>query len=328
MIYFHHHTNGNSNGSYGTPRPSTSTGENSNASSSFEHHDTFAGLDASSDQPQELNGEVYRTFPNRQGYDPNFLGASIPLPTLDDSIKNEAAPLLNDPSKIELKYTHFSVVQDKDRRQPLLTAVNLDGTQTKDLARKGTWSLDARIDRQYQLGNEAYANNDIDKGHQVRRRDPQWGPEADKAGGDTFVYTNVGLQHADLNQRTWLDLEDHVLHNAVNHNQKVTVFTGPVLRSDDPKFDNAGAIKNPTQMPLEFWKMEVWNEPGKGIEGEAFVESQKSYWDKPKTKEPYDHLNEGQLQACRVPIAQLEQMTHIHFGAIKDASDAEMTNAK
>jgi hypothetical protein len=137
MIYFHQHTSGNNTGSYGKPHPSApSGGSDHNANTSYDQVDSFANLNPNSDAPQQLNGEVYRTFPNRQGYDANFLGAPLALPTLDDSIKNEAAPLLADPSKIELKYTHFSVIQDKDRCEPLLSAVNIDGTQMQALPRK------------------------------------------------------------------------------------------------------------------------------------------------------------------------------------------------
>jgi endonuclease G len=280
-----------------------------------------AAFNAGSDVPHEINGELYRSFPNRDGYDPNFLGLPLPLPELDASIKDQAAPLLDDPSQTELKYTHFSVVMNKERRCPMLTAANLDGNDTKDSERKGTWTLDARIDRKYQLGNEAYSDNDIDKGHQVRRRDPMWGKDALKAESDTFVYTNSGLQHAELNQKSWYDLEEHVLHGAIENHQKKAVFTGPVLSKDDPTFDNAGKIGTPTQIPTKFWKVEVWNEPGKGLEGEAFVLSQKDMLDKPRPKTHYDHLTPMQIKTFRVPMKQLEDMTHIHFGPILDVDD-------
>ena len=261
-------------------------------------------------------------FPGRDGYDPNFLGTPLPMPQLDDSIKDRPAPLLADPSKNELKYTHFSIIQDKERRTPLVTAVNIDGATAQDLERKGSWVLDNRIDTKYQMGNEAYSNNNIDKGHQVRRRDPMWGPDAEKAGGDTFVYTNASLQHANLNQRPWLDMENYVLDGAIAHQQKKCVFTGPVLRDDDPGFNNHGKMK-PTKMPCAFWKVEAWNEPGKGIQGEAFLMSQKDIMGGANSKADWIHLTPMQLQTYRIPMAQLEEITHLHFGNIQDVADPD-----
>ena len=260
-------------------------------------------------------------FPGRDGYDPDFLGVHLPMPEVDQSYKSHVAPLLADPTQSELKYTHFSVVMDKDRRCPLVTAVNIDGATIQALPRKGTWVLDGRMDQKYQMGNEAYANNDIDKGHMVRRRDPQWGKDADKAGGDTFVYTNSGLQHANLNQRPWLNLEDYVIGGAIANKEKKCVFTGPVLRDDDPSFSNDGMMSMPTKMPMAFYKVEVWNEPGKGLQGEAFLMSQKDIVDKPKGSAPWKNLTPMQLQEYRIPMAQLEEITHLHFGAIQDIPD-------
>ncbi len=275
----------------------------------------------------ELHGEVYKDFGGRDGYDPSFLGANLPMPQLDDSIKDQAAPLLSDPSQNELKYTHFSTIQSKERRQPMVTAVNIDGATFQEMERKGSWVLDGRIAREYQLGNEAYKNNDIDKGHQVRRKDPMWGPEAAKAGGDTFVYTNSGLQHSDLNQRSWLDLEDNVLNGAIALKERKTVFTGPIFSDDDPSFDNKGAMSTPTKMPTAFWKVEVWNKPGDGLQGEAFVLSQKDLLGE-KASGAHVHLTPTQISSHRVTITQLEKMTHLHFGAIAEGEDRVASDAQ
>ncbi|WP_180234189.1 DNA/RNA non-specific endonuclease, partial [Bacillus cereus] len=88
------------------------------------------------------------------------------------------------------------------------------------------WHFDPRIDKQYQCGDELYENNDLDRGHLVRRRDPIWGDSAEEANKDTFHFTNCSPQHRDLNQKTWAELENYILNNAKNFNLKVTVFTG------------------------------------------------------------------------------------------------------
>lgn len=271
------------------------------------------------DAPFQKDGEVYRSYPNRKGYDENFLGTRLPMPRLDDSIKDRAVPLLADPTQNKLDYTHHSIIMDKERRAPMITAANLDGATWTDHERDGKWSLDARIDRKYQIGNEGYSNNDIDKGHMVRRSDPSWGENSFAGQDDTFSYTNAALQHGDLNQRNWLDLENHVQEAAVAAKQKVTVFTGPVFNESDPKFDNNGKMQ-PTKMPMQFFKVKVWNEEGKGLRGEAYVMDQKDIWNKPKTHDPDVHLTN--FDQYRVTIKQLEDMTHLHFDGVTDNQPA------
>ena len=302
------------------------TGREDKQSGSMQDSVSLSGSTANG--RQGVGGEVYQSFPGRTGYDENFLGIKLPMPQLDGSIQNQAAPLLADPSQIELKYTHFSTVQNKDRATPMLTAVNIDGAQFREFERKGTWAFDSRIAREHQMGNEAYSNNPIDKGHQVRRKDPMWGADAENGSGDTFVYTNAGLQHSDLNQKPWLDVENNVLNGAVALHEKKTVFTGPILRDDDPTFNNGGKMLRPTKMPQAFWKVEVWNEPGQGLQSEAFVVSQKDLYGKEQSHVPYEHIKPMDFKNYRVTMSQLEDMTHIHFGDLKEGADRTVSDAK
>ena len=286
-------------------------------------------------KPGEHGAENYQTrdglfndFPGRDGYDPSFLGIDLPLPQPEPELRAKAAPLLADPSQIELKYTHFSVIQHAERGTPMMTAVNIDGATFQDLERKGTWVLDGRIASEHQTDNDAYAKNDIDRGHMVRRKDAQWGSDAGTAANDTFVYTNSALQHADLNQKTWLDVENSVLYGAVAKKEKKTVFSGPVFRDDDPKFDNNGMMKHATKIPQAFWKVEVWNEPSKGLQAEAFVISQEDLIGKPASKAPYESMTPTKMQTYRVSMDQLEELTHIDFGDLPDGADRTESDAK
>lgn len=247
--------------------------------------------------------EEARDFRGRDGYDPSFLGVKVPLPTLDPSIQNRAAPLLRQPNENELKYNHFSVIMDKDRRQPLITAENINGAAYHEIERDNDkWSFDARIAREHQLGNEAYSDNTLDRGHMVRRRDVCWGKHARQANNDTFVYTNCALQYEQLNRNAWLDLESSILNEAVAEGEKRVVFTGPILHQDDPWFDNHGKMPVPTQIPRKFWKVVVSHEPGEGLETEAYIIGQ----------------NKGS-RACRVPLSRVEKLTHLDFGGLNQA---------
>ncbi len=195
------------------------------------------------------NDPVNRNIKNREGYVADFLGElSIELESLYKPFadKNLIAPTLSEES--ELSYVHFSVVMHKVRRMCLLTAVNIDGQQTVKVPRNDNWQLDGRMDLKYQLGNAVYANNDLDRGHMVRREDPNWGPDAKTANDDTFHYTNSCPQHKDLNQKTWLNLEDYVLNSTKTHQLKVSVFTGPVLDENYVHYREA-------LVPAQFYKM-------------------------------------------------------------------------
>jgi endonuclease G len=94
-----------------------------------------------------------------------------------------------------------------------------------------------------------YANNDLDRGHLVRRRDPVWGETAtaQEANADTFAYTNASPQAGSFNQskQLWLGLEDHVLTYARTNRNRVSVFTAPVLSESDPVYRG-------TQIPQSF----------------------------------------------------------------------------
>jgi endonuclease G len=269
-----------------------------------------------SDEVFEKNGELYRSFPNRPGYDELFLGSELPLPKLSPELQRQAATRLDKPGETELEYTHFSVIQNKERRTPMLTAVNLDGAQIEEVERDGKWVFDDRIAREHQTGNEAYKNNAIDRGHMVRRRDPMWGEKSFEGQDDTFVYTNAALQHADLNQREWLDLENYILDNAMTYDRKVTVFTGPVLAADDPKFDNKGKMSTPTRIPQAFFKVVAWKAPSGELKGQGYMMSQKDLIKKPQSQEEHEHVTN--FKVYQVPLEKLEQMTQIDFGPLQD----------
>lgn len=205
--------------------------------------------------PVETPVTELEALQQRNGYDPDFLGVgalSVPLLGLGTWVQ-DAAPVEGGP-EIVLRYHNFSVIQSVSRRLPLFTAVNIDGAQALKLKRKGDWRLDGRLDNSHQIGNSIYANNPLDRGHMVRRRDPGWGPNAQAAEIDTFHYTNCVPQHEDLNQKDWVGLEDYVLEAAETRDFRVSVLTGPVYRPTDKRLKQ-GVGATDVQIPEEFWKV-------------------------------------------------------------------------
>jgi endonuclease G len=203
----------------------------------------------------------------RGGYDPHFLGDGFAAPW--PGMSNEAMADLGRPTDeiadrpCEVRYTHFGVRLSATRRQPLITAVNIDGRSLVSIKRVGDrWFADGRLPRDIQLTKSDYDHPEIDRGHMVGRQDPNWDPSAaqgadsklaQRANSDTFHYTHAAPQHSEMNQgkELWLGLEDYILENARTSGFKACVFTGPVNRDGDPE------IKPGVLVPREFWKLVV-----------------------------------------------------------------------
>ena len=163
------------------------------------------------------------------GYKENFLGQNfkIKLPVLNDDQKQDLVKF--DGGKFKLDFIHYSAVMSKSRRLAFFTAVNIDGNLWKDNNRKGDFQDDPRIQNTEQLGRKLYsaAKSDFDRGHLVRREDPEWGTvaESKRAGENTFWFTNCAPQHKDLNQKIWGELEANILHlGADDQNLKINVL--------------------------------------------------------------------------------------------------------
>jgi endonuclease G len=263
-------------------------------------------------------------FGGRRGYDPDFLGEgdlSVPLPALGPW-EADAAPVAGVPDAV-LRYHNFSVVQSVSRRLPIFTAVNIDGAQSRVLKRRGTWKLDGRLAADHQVGNELYYDNPFDRGHMVRRRDPGWGPDAEAAERDTFHYTNSAPQHANLNQKDWVGLEDYVLGAAETRGFRVSVFTGPVLHEGDLRLKGRPEVAD-VRIPEEFWKVVVMvNDDTGDLTATAYVLSQ-GRMIRRLVEAAFVY---GQYMTYQVQVARVAAETGLDFGRLPEADPlgAELT---
>ncbi|MCS3843514.1 DNA/RNA non-specific endonuclease [Microbacterium sp. AK031] len=234
------------------------------------------------------------------GYDAGFLATPLPMP-------------LPAPEVRELTYPRFSVLLEPQRRLAAVTAVNIDGAHLREVPRAGDWRLDPRIPAEQQTGPDVYARNDLDRGHLVRRRDPGWGApdEARDATEATFFYPNAAPQAAGFNQSKdlWLGLEDHVLAYAETTDQRVSVFTAPVLADGDPPYRGI-------RIPLRFWKVAVWQGPN-GLASTGFILDQSELVDTSEDLLASPPL--GAFRTFQAPIADIADLTGIDFGPLSDA---------
>jgi endonuclease G len=173
----------------------------------------------SDDEAAERKVEVDPDYDNRKGYQAEFIkGFDVPLPELSTELKRSAAKLKEPPRRsdnpFELKYHHFSVVMNAERKLAFFTACNIDGKTAKNVDRqtgnvtpaklgdqesmeaaeaRESWFTDPRIDGEAQTPDELYlgqktflddgrrAKNSahlsriFQRGHLVRRKDPAWG---------------------------------------------------------------------------------------------------------------------------------------------------------
>lgn len=92
----------------------------------------------------------------------------------------------------EIKYTHFSVVFNEQRRLAFFSAVNIDGANTVKVKYGGKFRLDPRVPPELQCGEWLYADNVLDRGHVTRRNDAVWGDLAQVSAANmlsAYVYT-------------------------------------------------------------------------------------------------------------------------------------------
>lgn len=275
----------------------------------------------------DLPPESPESLAGREGYDPLFLGegdmAPVPLPALNPLQMRQAAKLAD--GTIELKYKHFSLAMNAARRLAFFTAVNIDGTDLWHKRRgRDPWRTDPRIAEEAQVDNALYRRNDFDRGHLVRRLDPVWGPkeEAKTAEADTFYYTNAAPQHKDLNQKIWLDLENHVLEKSGERDARISVFAGPVFGSADPRSKRSGLEE--VGVPLGFWKVIVsigrTRRGRRELQAQAFVMWQ---WDM-FGEADLELIFGRQFETYQLAVTDLERLTGLDFSErVRDADTFE-----
>ncbi len=279
-----------------------------------------------------------RDLSSRPGYDPNFLGISVPLPTPSDV--SLCAPVQGGGHL--LHYHHFSLAMHRRRRLALFTASNIDTAPSvrrpepgRDYTRDGLtglrpndrekWFTDPRVQPEHQLPDVFY-NKDrqaFDKGHLVRREDVAWGRTYDAvrlANGDTYHTTNCSPQAAGFNQSglgedNWGDLENEILRQA--RTEKISLFAGPVFAQNDRSFmgfDAEGAIA--VQIPRAFWKV-VIARGAEGLQTFAFLLRQDL------SDVDFEFAVTGRWERFMLPIADLEAKLKVRFPqVVRDADQA------
>jgi endonuclease G, mitochondrial len=251
-------------------------------------------------------------FSDREGYIEDFLGEGFEVPLPEPVSERRKSDVLKYDNNGEedhvLRYEHFSVVMSKARRMCLYSAVNIDGSFAKAQIARTPWKTDARIPKEAQIIKECYGSPPkFSRGHMTRREDPVWGNETQRMRGnsDSMTVTNATPQMQSFNAPVWLALEDYALRNAREDKMQISVFTGPILRSNDP-------VKFGVKVPVQFWKIIAFihDETGE-LTATGYRMSQ------------IDHLPEeefvfGEFDTAQLPIKKIEKLTGLSFGNLSN----------
>ncbi len=271
---------------------------------------------------------IDQRYDNRDGYDPKFLkGDPIALPTMTAAMKKKAAKLLAPNTGHELKYAHFSVVMNAQRRMAFFTATNINGKLWKQMSRDGVlgggeatekWFQDPRIAEEDQCEQPMYDEQPkyplrFDRGHLVRREYPNWGTAtvAKRANADTFHFTNCTPQAAVFNQsaKHWQGIENYVIRNAEEGDENVSVFVGPVFNTKDPEWKGV-------RVPRKFWKILVRKVDGE-LRATGFLADQTEQMEPAlDAAEDFDTMSDSvAMRQCR--ITEIERLSKLKFGTLR-----------
>lgn len=218
------------------------------------------------------------SYADRDGYDPLFLAEGafpVEMPGLGEWAREGAiAYRLDKENEYVVPYRHFSVIVAQERRLPLVSAVNIDGTQEKSgIQRTNIWKRDPRLAKEVQILEECYGRSNegfFSRGHMTRREDPNWGSLklAKQADADTFHATNAAPQAQSFNSPIWLGLENHLLRNANLEDMRISVFSGPVFTDEDEEIH--GVL-----IPGRFWKIVAFvHDDTQELTATAYIASQ------------------------------------------------------
>ncbi|MEO1655383.1 MAG: DNA/RNA non-specific endonuclease, partial [Bacteroidota bacterium] len=266
------------------------------------------------------------------GYQDDFMGShlAVQLPQLATKWENSPASVEGKADNM-LHYLNYSLLQNKERRLPFYTATNIQGKAFKKVKRKDLfgsydkWVKDPRIPDSEQWGPELYKSvkHSFDRGHMTKREDVQWGTseeDARLAAMATFYYTNSVPQRKEVNQDVWRDIEDYILHDqTIAKDLKINVFTGPVLKEDDPLFINQIGGEHP-QIPTLFWKIVYFSKKDQKLYRVAFLAGQKHLLDENDLVARREATEEEELFAdfelsntFQVNVGLIEKLTGLSF---------------
>lgn len=226
-------------------------------------------------KPQVIDPFDINILKQCKGFNEKFIDGKtvISLNVLNSEHKKALPKVDGNPQKL-LHYTDLSVWYNKHRKVPFVAAYNVDGANQEEVKRASAFKPDPRIDAKYQLGYTFYdlitEFTEFEIGHMASHNEMSWGSDKKLKALQTFHFTNSVPQVERLNSGLWGKLENYVVKEVADtKNKKISVFTGPMLREDNPPY----AFDKSFKVPLFFYKIIVFSS-GNKLYSTAFVMSQ------------------------------------------------------
>jgi DNA/RNA endonuclease G (NUC1) len=231
----------------------------------------------------------------RPGYDSNFLGVEVDLPTINGVGE-------------EFPYLHFSVVMNPARRLAWYVAYNV-GTRV-NVERANRSMPDPMIPEAFQPQDVHFKLTGFDRGHLVSPASVSWGDMrlAQIANRQSFFWTNTAPMLPELSRHLWTVIGEWERAFA-RDGQRVIGLAGPVLRDDDPVHGaeevRIGRLRSRQnfRLPRKYWKVVA-------ISNLIEVRIAAFLWDE---QERPPALGQHSLKAWRVEINSIEAETGLEF---------------
>lgn len=151
------------------------------------------------------------------------------------------------PKGIDLDYTYFKVVYDKESRLPFYVQYTITKEDLRGNGkRRDNFHPDLSLKKHGidPVSVSDYKKSGYDKGHMAPAGDFN---RSQKAIDSTFVMTNMTPQKGSLNQQAWRYLEAKV-RGWICGEKKLTIVTGPIIKPGLKKLKSGVAI------PEQFFK--------------------------------------------------------------------------
>lgn len=273
-------------------------------------HSVFEKLEIQLDEAKATNISVEELKP--AGYVSTFLNDSVEIPTPELSTKQKGDTVKVEGSHL-IPYVHFSVCLSRSHRMAHFVAWNIDGSQLKTYGRKGLkFDFDPRAPEEFQIGDDLYSDNKLDRGHIARRADLVWGPatEAKSGNRDSFYFTNITPQHQAFNQSErhglWGMLENAIFEDMSVDRLRLCVMGGPLFKTNDPLYRGV-------RIPRDFWKLITFvdADDGNAIKLKAYVLTQKDLLN------DLEALDLDPFRLYQVSLGTLGELTKFSFARLR-----------
>ncbi|HEY6731985.1 MAG TPA: DNA/RNA non-specific endonuclease [Solirubrobacterales bacterium] len=247
------------------------------------------------------------------GYNARFLSGDHvlePPAATSSDVSNDLAP--TKAGDLVRHYTHFSLAMSASRRFCRWVAWNIDGGDLREIDREGIpFILDEAYEPKFQVNNDLYEHNALDRGHIARRADLLWGSdgEAEQANIDSFFFTNITPQADDFNQSSkhglWGELENAIFADSKVDDLRLSLFGGPIFKDTDLPYREL-------KVPRSYWKVIGYVEDNT-LKAKAYMLTQDDLESK------LESLGLEEFKLYQLTLQELATMTGLDFGPLATA---------